>query len=66
MSFLLLNFAEVHGLNAFFVGSVVALLASVVLEVAFSKWNSLAGLGALSLVHGTVFVLDALWFGGVP
>lgn len=38
-SFLLFNLAEVHGLDAFFVGVMVTFFACVVLEVAFTEWN---------------------------
>jgi hypothetical protein len=60
------NLAEVHGLDAVLVFGVVAFLASVVLEVAFSEgWGS-ASLSALSLVHLGVFVLNTLWGGMSP
>ena len=44
----------------------VAFNAGVVVSIAFTEGWLLTLLSALSLVHGTLWILDALWGGGVP
>ena len=66
MSFFLFNLAVIHCVNAVLVLEFFAFYTGVVLEVAFTELGLGAFLSALGLVHGSVFVLLAFWWGLSP
>jgi hypothetical protein len=65
-AFLLFNLAIGRGVEAVFILGVIALLASVGSVVALGECRFLTGLGALSLVLGSILVSNALWLSMLP